>query len=664
MTAVDLRKGNLAFLEQAAAPVAEALSHLPPSAPAAPSPEPPANPTFMSRLAVQAPEPEGRDPYLTRFIQDILTEARAADIPLLSSPTFTLSCALMVMGTLETRGLLNFVRKTRCIYLFVVIDDLERFNANLDLVDWPATARQVRNHGGEIFFIPSDDPVVIAGKAYSTLSATAPWALDAMTIAAFGPVPITQPLADTLGRLGYRALSTLGTFYDNCLMLRNSETNLRQPKSFLYTRRARPARNLPAWVIGSGPSLDTDLAFLKKNQDRAVMISCGSALAPLIAAGICPDFHVELENLNVGMVLDPVARSFDLSPIPLVAPISVDPDAVGKFRCTVFTSRQNLPTHSLYALDMDCQPILGEPTVSNLALAFAREQNFPEICFFGTDMGARDRDRDHADGTWHRTSGDDYHAPEYDIPVPGNFGGTCQTSAGLYQALQALSLAVKHDPSDRIYLNCSDGAAIEGARAVRSADLTPPPATQPKQKTVAAILDDFVPWNASRMPSPWPGPEMIVEIEGQFQQLRGILKGIRNFADKAYIPMAGQVFRYAEGHTELAPAGAKSAANILVRGTVGMHLVFMEYFLNRLSTPDHLAHMGQACLRFLDRSLNEILADARDRIGGDRVRNIPDFDAIRTPPGAQFPPGPPMPRNAPCPCGSGKRYKQCHGRTA
>lgn len=662
MTAADLRSANLAFLEQAAAPVAEALSRRPPAASTARPSAPPSTPTFIARLAIQAPEPDGRDPYLTRFIQDILTEARTADIPLLPSPTFTLSCALMVMGTPETGGLLNFVRKTRCIYLFVVIDDLDRFNANLSLVDWSAAARQVRNHGGEIFFIPADDPVVIAGKAYSILSATAPWALDAMTIAAFGPVSIAQPLADTLGRLGYRALSTLGTFYDNSLMLRNSEANLRQPASFLYTRRARPAQNLPAWLVGSGPSLDMDLAFLKKNQDRAVIISCGSALAPLMAADIRPDFHVELENLNVGLVLEPVARSFDLSTIPLVAPISVDPDAVGKFRCTVFTSRQNLPTHPLYALDMDCQPILGEPTVSNLALAFAREQNFPEICFFGTDMGARDRDRDHAEGTWHRTSGDGYHAPEYDIPVPGNFGGTCQTSAGLYQALQALSLAVKHDPGDRIYMNCSNGAAVAGARAVRSGDLTPSPAPQPKQKTVAAILDGFAPWNPSRMPAPWPGPEMIAEIEDRFHKLRGILKGIQDFADKAYIPMAGQIFRYAEGHTELAPAGAKSAANILVRGTVGAHLVFMEYFLNRLSTPDHLTHMGQACLRFLDRSLDEILADARDRIGGNRVRNIPEFDEIRTPPGTQFPPGPPMPRNAPCPCGSGKRYKQCHGR--
>jgi len=664
VTAVDLRQANLAFLAQTAAPVAEALSRLAPPASAAPSPVAPSTPSFTARLAIQAPQPDGRDPYLTRFIEDILAEARAADIPLFPTPTFTLSCALVVMGTPETAGLLNLVRKTHCIYLFVVVNDLERFNANLNLVDWPAAARQVRSHGGEIFFIPSGDPVAISGKVYTILSATAPWALDAMTIAAFGPAPIAQPLADTLGRQGYRALSTLGAFYDNCLMLRNSEANLRQPNAFLYTRHGRPAQSLPAWVVGSGPSLDMDLAFLKANQDRAVIISCGSALAPLMAAGIQPDFHVELENLNVGIVLEPVARSHDLSTIPLVAPISVDPDAVGTFRCTVFTSRQNLPPHPLYALDMNCQPVLGEPTVSNLALAFAREQNFREICFFGTDMGARHRGRDHADGTWHRTSGDDYHAPEYDIPVPGNFGGEHQTSAGLYQALLALSLAVNHDPSDRIYVNCSDGAAIAGARAVRSQDLTPPPAPQPKQKAVAAILDGFAPWDPSRMPDPWPGPEMIVEIEDQFQKLRGILKGIRDFADKAYIPMAGQVFRYAEGHTELAPAGAKSAANILVRGSVGAHLVFMEYFLNRLTTPEHLAHMGQACLRFLDKSLDDILADARDRIGGDRVRNIPDFDEIRTPPGTEFPPGPSMPRNAPCPCGSGKRYKQCHGRAA
>jgi hypothetical protein len=619
----------------------------------------PPTPTFSARLSVQAPQPDGRDPYLTRFIQDIIAETRAADIPLFPGPAYTLACALMVVGAPDTAALSALIRKTHCIYLFVVVDDLAQFNATLDRLDWRAAADQVRGHGGEIFFIRSDDPVEIAGKAYSTLSATAPWALDGLTIAAFASAAIAQPLADTMGRLGYRALATLGTFYDNALMLRNSESNLRQPNAYLYGRQARPPLDIPAWIIGSGPSLDADLGFLKENQDRAVIVSCGSALAPLMAAGVPPDFHVELENIDVGRVLAPVARDHDLSAIPLIAPMSVDPDVMGPFERTIFTGRQNLPTHPLYGLDLDCQPALGEPTVSNLALAFAREQNFPEICFFGTDMGARDRDLDHAAGTWHRTSKDDYQAPEYDIPVPGNFGGTCHTSAGLYQALHALSLAVSHDRSARTYLNCSDGAAIAGARAQRSAGLAPQP--RRKRDAVQAVLDGFTPWDPSRMPNPWPGPAVIAEIDQQFSRLRGVLASVRNFADKSYVPRAGQVFRYAEGHTGLAPEGPESAANILVRGTVGAHLVFMEYFLNRVTSPAHLDHLGRACLRFLDRSLDDILADARDRVGGDGVRNIPDFEQVRIPPMAHFPPTPEVPRNAPCPCGSGKRYKACHG---
>tara|TARA_R110001592_G_scaffold324084_1_gene603585 strand:- start:12 stop:2000 length:1989 start_codon:yes stop_codon:yes gene_type:complete len=662
MNRPSLREANRTFLQQAAPALFKSL----PAHPRSPGTAPKAAtaPRFTARLSIDPPRPDGREPYLTRFVEAVLAEARAEDIPFFSGPSFTLSCSLVVLGPPQTEALMRLIRETRCIYLFVIVDDVDAFDAGLDQTDWTAAAAHVRRRGGEIFMIVSDDVVKITGDVYTILSSTAPWALDAMVLAGFGAAPLAPPLAETMGTLGYQALSTLGPFYDNCLMLRNSELNLRCGNARTYRNRSNGRPGLPAWIVGSGPSLDADLAFLKTHQDKAVVISCGSALAPLMAAGVRPDFHVELENVNVGVVLKPVAEAYDLSDIALIAPVTVDPVTMNTFKCVVFSSRQSLPPHALYNLDLTMQPILGEPTVSNLALAFARERNFQEICLFGTDMGARDAARDHAAGTWHRDPDSGYKAPTYDIAVDGNFGDACHTSRGLYQALHTLSLAVSHDRSGRRYVNCSDGAAITGALAVRSSDLHPAPPPRAKSDIVADILDAFPPLDTSRLPHPWPGPVITATVERQFNALRSRLRTIRDFSDKAYVLEIGQMFRFVEGHIGEAPPGPESAANILVRGTVGAHLLFMEYYLNRVTNPAHLAHMGQACVRFIETSLDAILADTKDRMGGDGVTNVPEFEDIRTSPDLRFPPAPAPARNAPCPCGSGKRFKQCHGQAA
>lgn len=620
------------------------------------------SPSFTARLNIGPPRPDGRDPYLTRFVRNILREVKNRDIHFLPDPTFSLSCCLLIAGIPTTDALTQQVKETRCIYLFVVIDDPALFQASLDHVDWALAGSMVEHHGGHLFLIPNANPQVIAGSVFETLSSTAPWALDGLSLSTFGATDLGRALAKTLGMLGYRALSTLGTFYDNCLMVRNAEHNLRQPGAFQYSNDLPNRPGLPAWVIGSGPSLDRDLAFLAEHQDKAVIISCGSALAPLMAKGIRPDFHVELENVDVGIVLHPVAAQNDLSQLTLVAPVTVDPAVMGIFERTIFTARQNLPVHPLYHLALHHQPVLGEPTVSNLALAFAREQNFPEICFFGTDMGSKDPVHDHAANTWHRDDSSDYRAPVYDRLVPANFGGDFYTSSGLFQALHALSLAVSHDPSGRRYFNCSDGAWIDGATPCRSGDLALSDTSTDKASTVDAMRSSFAPWDGTRMPSPWPGQAMIATIERQFVDVHALMRGISDFSDKSYIPAAGQIFRYAEGHVNPAPPGPESAANIMVRGTVGAHLLFMEYYMNRVTRPDDMTAVGKLCVPLLKQSMDYILADARDRIGGDKVQNVPEYDAIRTSPDERFPDPPGVPRNAPCPCGSGQRFKNCHGK--
>ena len=54
-------------------------------------------------------------------------------------------------------------------------------------------------------------------------------------------------------------------------------------------------RNLPCIVVGAGPSLDKNICFLRRAQNKAVIISCDAALKPLMGHRIVPDFVVCLD---------------------------------------------------------------------------------------------------------------------------------------------------------------------------------------------------------------------------------------------------------------------------------------------------------------------------------------------------------------------------------
>ena len=54
-------------------------------------------------------------------------------------------------------------------------------------------------------------------------------------------------------------------------------------------------RDLPCIVVGAGPSLDKNIRFLHRAQNKAIIISCDAALKPLMSHGIIPDFVVCLD---------------------------------------------------------------------------------------------------------------------------------------------------------------------------------------------------------------------------------------------------------------------------------------------------------------------------------------------------------------------------------
>ena len=78
-------------------------------------------------------------------------------------------------------------------------------------------------------------------------------------------------------------LAGLGTMDDEIMMIKNAHASLYPwHGTGLSSPLRQPCLELPVFVVGSGPSLDRDIPFLKKNADKAIILSCGSAIRPLM----------------------------------------------------------------------------------------------------------------------------------------------------------------------------------------------------------------------------------------------------------------------------------------------------------------------------------------------------------------------------------------------
>jgi len=93
-----------------------------------------------------------------------------------------------------------------------------------------------------------------------------------------------------------------------------------------------------AVVLGAGPSLEQYLSWLRKNRNSHILISPGSIARKLLAAGIKPDFIVEMDERSwkhwqgYDEILD----------IPLIADVRTSPAVSGCFKKVYWTSSEGL----------------------------------------------------------------------------------------------------------------------------------------------------------------------------------------------------------------------------------------------------------------------------------------------------------------------------------
>ncbi len=241
-----------------------------------------------------------------------------------------------------------------------------------------------------------------------------------------------------------------------------------QAKLPLVTSKKPLTKNCRICIVASGPSLNNDLRWLKKNQNKVIIFAVHSAVLPLRNSGIMPDFQFSLETERDADLVNKLQLE---KTKPLIAYIKTCEEFIHAVDETLLCPVSNvaMPVQKLVELES------AMPSTTNLAFSFACFCNPSSIILFGCDMGQPVEGPSHVKGTIYDSR--ESHSQVQTIYskmdkglVGANFGKEklIKTNPFLTNTRFSLERLISSLETDIEIINCSDGAKIKGAKAVRS----------------------------------------------------------------------------------------------------------------------------------------------------------------------------------------------------
>ncbi|NQU60257.1 MAG: DUF115 domain-containing protein [Rhodospirillales bacterium] len=618
------------------------------------------------RFVVAPVQPGQRDQVANRFLGAVLEQAKKDGVTFGPSHRTPNAYFLAVLGIGLGLHIDALVECTDCQVLIIAEQHLEGLYHSLEVYDWHRLFKGIDGKGGQVFFIINNEPAKISGGMRTIMQMANPSSADGITCFTHDASPQFTLAMEIFAQEMELIFTGLGFFYDETLMIRNSYGNLVSGDARLYQRPERPLTEIPAFIIATGPSLDDSISYLKANADKAIIISSGTAIRPLLVNGIVPDFHIETENINVFPYIDQVAKDFDLSSICLLASSTVDLGVNQFFDTIVYYFRGSLSAAPLFCQSESNCFLQPEPTVVNASLSFAIEAGCKENYLFGVDMGAKVASNHHSKDSTHFMP--DNVALEDDLvfnhQVPGNFGGTCWTSTGFIAARESLSVAMQLFGEGQRFYNCSDGALIDGAEPLPAQALTLPDVEGGKEAVVRGIVDSFPIYSRQEFEKSWDLKKIIAAINSFIDNFIACVEGTKTFLDKRYLTDLMNLLSPTMDWTENPSKGIENAVLVLFRGSLFTILMDMEYYFNRITDVEKAAAIEHILRRELLNTAHGLREKAIEVLSDPA--NVPSQESNGEPIPDELIPELPytwgdVARNAPCPCGSGKRYKHCHG---
>ncbi|MEW6095169.1 MAG: 6-hydroxymethylpterin diphosphokinase MptE-like protein [bacterium] len=222
--------------------------------------------------------------------------------------------------------------------------------------------------------------------------------------------------------------------------------------------------NIPTIIVGAGPSLDKNVAYLKDAKDKALIICVDTALRTLFNNNIKPDLVVTIDatakNYNYYL------KDLDLSDIYLIAGPAVYPQTMLSFAPKIFVSSFGHPLLDWIETFIGTKGTIKlGGSVSTAAFDLARRCGANPIVFIGQDLAFTD-DKVYTSGVKkERIKEVEEVMPKADIIwVEDIYGGKVKTVRGIWTWIKWF----EHQISEIPHVLCIDategGAKIQGTK--------------------------------------------------------------------------------------------------------------------------------------------------------------------------------------------------------
>ena len=306
-------------------------------------------------------------------------------------------------------------------------------------------------------------------------------------------------------------------------LARNAGRVLALPDLMLLQGRL-PAR--PAFLVGSGPSLDQNAAALRRLEGRGLILAAASAVKPLLAWGVSPDVIVVIESEDTSAYLRLTEAELRvLNPETILALASGCHPAHFEFKNFPKAVFHLSAGEALVFSQGAFLPQGGNAGSAAFALAYC--WGLKPLILVGQDQ-AYAGGRLHADGA----PGEVVDQDGSPISVPGLGGVRVPTNTGLLASISwyaeaARTILSKANPPE--LLNASaGGASLEGFQEVGLQEVIEalPPVAAPLN--LAAVLP--------RLPL-----SSRQEVAGDIRQLAGLVSTLRRLAGMDYRKAAAEI---------------------------------------------------------------------------------------------------------------------------
>jgi hypothetical protein len=260
--------------------------------------------------------------------------------------------------------------------------------------------------------------------------------------------------------------------------------------------------DVPVFIVGNGPSLDESREFLVKNQDKAIIVACGTALGSLYRMGITADFHVLVErpykNYQVlfDMVPESVYKNLNLLSLNMIYP---DTPFLYKWAGLALKGNESGSDFINFLYYYKYKKSYGflsysNPLVSNTGLSFFTSFGFKNVYLFGVDNGKLKKAKHHSSYSIYSNKTGRKYWPQLmrDGTLPGNLGGVVDTGNLFRVSNSQIEKLIELKRLDRV-INVGQGALINGAYPAHSDELIDLSEKINKESIIEHIKEQFRP---------------------------------------------------------------------------------------------------------------------------------------------------------------------------